>query len=132
MRCSMSWKGNCWYNAPAESFFNSLKNERVHGTKYRTHREAMADLFEYIECFTTDVVVIHRSVSCRQFSSNKTGSRLSGQRIRLHSPGPLEGERPGEPQGIAPLGTLKRFAMTRVTALVRGGPLNATGAEIHG
>ncbi|MFM0498266.1 IS3 family transposase, partial [Paraburkholderia caledonica] len=37
--------------APTESFFNSLKNERVHGTKYRTHREAVADLFEYIEVF---------------------------------------------------------------------------------
>jgi transposase InsO family protein len=34
MRCSMSRKANCWDNAPAESFFNSLKNERVHGTRY--------------------------------------------------------------------------------------------------
>ena len=51
MRCSMSRKGNCWDNAPTESFFNSLKNERVHGTRYRTHREAVADLFEYIEVF---------------------------------------------------------------------------------
>lgn len=40
----MSRKGNCWDNAPTESFFNSLKNERVHGTRYRTHREAVADL----------------------------------------------------------------------------------------
>jgi putative transposase len=30
MRCLMSRKGNCWDNAPTESFFNSLKNERVH------------------------------------------------------------------------------------------------------
>ena len=51
MRCSMSRKGSCWDNAPTESFLNSLKNERVHGTRYRTHREAMADLFEYIEVF---------------------------------------------------------------------------------
>ncbi|CAJ9124030.1 Isrso8-transposase orfb protein [Burkholderia pseudomallei] len=51
MRCSMSRKGNCWDNAPTESFFNSLKNERVHATRYRTHREAAADLFEYIEVF---------------------------------------------------------------------------------
>lgn len=34
-----------------KSFFNSLKYERVHGTRYRTHREAVADLFEYIEVF---------------------------------------------------------------------------------
>jgi putative transposase len=33
MVCSMSRKGNCWDNAPTESFFNSLKNERVHGTR---------------------------------------------------------------------------------------------------
>jgi putative transposase len=51
MVCSMSRKGNCWDNAPTESFFNSLKNERVHGTRYRTKDEAKADLFDYIEPF---------------------------------------------------------------------------------
>ena len=51
MLCSMSRKGNCWDNAPTESFFNSLKNERVHGTNYVTHDEARADLFDYIEVF---------------------------------------------------------------------------------
>jgi putative transposase len=51
MRCSMSRKGNCWDNAPTESFFNSLKNERVHNTRYRTQKDAKADLFEYIEVF---------------------------------------------------------------------------------
>lgn len=51
MVCSMSRKGNCWDNAPSESFFNSLKNERVHGTRYETRAEAVADLFTYIEVF---------------------------------------------------------------------------------
>lgn len=51
MVCSMSRKGNCWDNAPSESFFNSLKNERVHGTRYETRDEAIADLFAYIEAF---------------------------------------------------------------------------------
>ena len=51
MVCSMSRKGNCWDNAPTESFFNSLKNERVHGTRYGTRAEAIADLFDYIEQF---------------------------------------------------------------------------------
>ena len=51
MVCSMSRKGNCWDNAPTESFFNSLKNERVFGTRYATRAEAMADLFDYIETF---------------------------------------------------------------------------------
>jgi putative transposase len=51
MTCSMSRKGNCWDNAPTESFFNSLKNERVHGTRYATRAGAVADLFDYIEVF---------------------------------------------------------------------------------
>jgi putative transposase len=51
MVCSMSRKGNCWDNAPTESFFNSLKNERVHGTPYETRDDATADLFDYIEVF---------------------------------------------------------------------------------
>ena len=51
MVCSMSRKGNCWDNAPSESFFNSLKNERVHGTRYSTRPDAEADLFDYIEPF---------------------------------------------------------------------------------
>jgi len=51
MVCSMSRKGNCWDNAPAESFFNSLKNERVHEMRYNTRGEAIADLFDYIEVF---------------------------------------------------------------------------------
>ena len=51
MECSMSRKGNCWDNAPTESFFNSLKNERVHGVRYATRGQAIADLFEYIEVF---------------------------------------------------------------------------------
>lgn len=51
MVCSMSRKGNCWDNAPTESFFNSLKNERVHDTRYCTKDEAKADLFDYIEPF---------------------------------------------------------------------------------
>ena len=51
MRCSMSRKGNCWDNAVAESFFNSLKNERVHGVRYRSRDEARADVFQYIEGF---------------------------------------------------------------------------------
>ena len=51
MTCSMSRKGNCWDNAPTESFFNSLKNERVHGVRYATRNAAIGDLFEYIEVF---------------------------------------------------------------------------------
>lgn len=51
MTASMSRKANCWDNAPTESFFNSLKNERVHGTRYETRAHAQADVFEYIAVF---------------------------------------------------------------------------------
>jgi transposase InsO family protein len=51
MVCSMSRKGNCWDNAPTESWFNSFKNERVHGIRYMTHAAMTAESFEYIEVF---------------------------------------------------------------------------------
>jgi len=51
MACSMSRKGNCWDNAPTESWFNSFKNERVHGLRYETKEEMEAMSFEYIEVF---------------------------------------------------------------------------------
>ena len=49
--CSMSRRGNCWDNAPAESFFASLKKELVHHEDYATRDEARASIFEYIEVF---------------------------------------------------------------------------------
>lgn len=51
MVCSMSRKGNCWDNAPTESWFNSFKNEWVHGIRYATHADMKATSFEYIEVF---------------------------------------------------------------------------------
>ena len=51
MTASMSRKGNCWDNAPMESFFNSLKNERVFHRRYADRAEAKADLFDYIKVF---------------------------------------------------------------------------------
>ncbi len=49
--CSMSRRGNCWDNAPMESFFATLKKELVHGEDYATRAEAKASIFEYIEAF---------------------------------------------------------------------------------
>ena len=49
--CSMSRKGNCWDNAPMESFFHTLKTELVHHRDYLTRDEARRDIFEYIEVF---------------------------------------------------------------------------------
>jgi putative transposase len=48
---SMSRKGNCWDNAPMESFFHTLKSEWVFRFKYKTRQEAKASLFDYIEMF---------------------------------------------------------------------------------
>ena len=49
--CSMSRRGDCWDNAPAESFFASLKRELVHHEDYATRAQARASIFEYIEAF---------------------------------------------------------------------------------
>src|SRR5215469_1882641 len=51
MVCSMSRSGNVWDNAAMESFFSSLKTERVGRKTYRTRDEAKADVFDYIERF---------------------------------------------------------------------------------
>ena len=48
---SMSRKGNCWDNAPVESFFKSLKLEEVYRKKYSSLKDARENLFEYIEVF---------------------------------------------------------------------------------
>lgn len=50
-----------------------------------------------LKCFTNAVVVIHRVASYRQLGSCKTGFSLSEQRMRPHSPGPLDGEKTREP-----------------------------------
>ena len=48
---SMSRTGDAYDNAPIESFFATLKTELVHHRRYRTRREAKADIFEFIEIF---------------------------------------------------------------------------------
>ena len=47
----MSRKGDCWDNAVAESFFASLKKERVHWRHYQTRAEAQQDILDYIAMF---------------------------------------------------------------------------------
>ena len=51
MKPSMSRKGNCYDNAPMESFWATLKNELVHHRRYRTREEARGEITEYIELF---------------------------------------------------------------------------------
>jgi len=51
LEASMSGSGNCFDNAPMESFWGTLKQELVHHRHYRSRWEAMADITEYIEIF---------------------------------------------------------------------------------
>jgi putative transposase len=51
MRVSMSRKGNCYDNAPIESFWGTLKTELVHHRHYRTRAEAEREIAEYIDLF---------------------------------------------------------------------------------
>lgn len=51
IRQSMSRKGNCWDNAPMESFFHTLKSELVMHCDYQTRDQARASLFDYMEVF---------------------------------------------------------------------------------
>jgi transposase InsO family protein len=49
MRQSMSGTGNCYDNAPMESFWHSLKVEETHGQDFATRAEAKHAVFAYIE-----------------------------------------------------------------------------------
>ena len=48
---SMSRKGNCWDNAPMESFFSRLKVELIYAQQFLSIEEAKSSIFEYIEVF---------------------------------------------------------------------------------
>lgn len=48
---SMSRKGNCYDNAPMESFWGTLKVELVHHRRYETRAQAVQEITEYIEIF---------------------------------------------------------------------------------
>ena len=48
---SMSRRGNCYDNAPMESFWETLKNELVHHRRYETREQAQHEISEYIESF---------------------------------------------------------------------------------
>lgn len=50
-RQSMSRKGNCWDNAPMESFFKTMKVEMIYERTFASKEEAMQAIFEYIEIF---------------------------------------------------------------------------------
>ena len=51
IQVSMSGVGNCYDNAPMESFFSLLKTELVHHERYETRQAAKTSIFDYIEVF---------------------------------------------------------------------------------
>ena len=52
---SMSRKGDCWDNAPTESFFATFKKELVRNVIYFSRRLAMTEIFRYIECYYNNI-----------------------------------------------------------------------------
>ncbi|TWA81589.1 integrase-like protein [Azospirillum brasilense] len=60
---SMSRKGNCWDNAPMESFFGTAKSELVHQQRYPTREAAKRDLFAYMEGYYNRQR-IHSALGC--------------------------------------------------------------------
>jgi putative transposase len=47
----MSGRGNCYDNAPMESFWGAMKNELIHQKQYLTRQDAYNEIVEYVEIF---------------------------------------------------------------------------------
>jgi putative transposase len=76
---SMSRKGDCWDNAPSESFFASLKKDRVYHKSYKTRKEAKLDIVDYLEMFYNSRR-LHSAlgyVSPRQFEADWLGANAA-------------------------------------------------------
>ena len=75
MVCSMSRKGDCYDNAPMESWFKTLKVERVNQRRYLTRAQARSDVFSYVETFTIRAGAIRPWGTCRRANSNAATRR---------------------------------------------------------
>ncbi len=73
---SMSRKGNCWDNAVAESFFGSLKQERVQWRHYQTRLEAQQDVLNYITMF-------YNSYRLHSYLGYKSPSQYEAEMVML-------------------------------------------------
>jgi putative transposase len=69
---SMSRRANCWDNAPMESFFKTLKVERVYQLRYETRAEARLDIVDWIEGFY-NCQRLHSSIGYRTPVHMETG-----------------------------------------------------------
>jgi putative transposase len=75
IRQSMSRKGDCWDNAPAESFFKTLKAELYGHQAFRSRQKARTAIFEYIEVFYNRVR-LHSSLGYRSPAEYERQSAL--------------------------------------------------------
>ena len=85
---SMSAKGNCYDNAVMESFFHTLKTEHVFFRKFKTRKEAIVSIFEYIEVFYNRNR-IHSTLnfmSPEEFEQLKSSKNENKMESRLKSP----------------------------------------------
>ncbi|MBC7945611.1 MAG: IS3 family transposase [Burkholderiales bacterium] len=76
MIASMSRKANCWDNSVMESFFKTLKVERIHRLRYATRAQARLDLVDWIEGFYNSER-LHSSINCHsptQFERSLTAA----------------------------------------------------------
>ena len=89
IRCSMSRKGNCWQNAPMESFFATLKKELVHQERYATPGKSGRACSSTSRCFTTGCGGIRRSATRVRRGSRK---RLDAPSDLTHKGNPPAGE----------------------------------------
>ena len=74
MAASMSGRGDCWDNAPAESFWATLKAELVDRDEYATRAEAEQSIFEYVEVFYNRKR-LHSSIGYQSPEAFEAGSR---------------------------------------------------------
>ena len=81
-------KGNCQDNATSDSFFHTLKTERVHHEDCQTGKEAWRSIFEYIVCFITGrentpaATVWH--LKCMSNQWRKSRKNVSGKVLPYH------------------------------------------------
>ena len=77
MRSSMSRKGNCWDNAPTESLWGSLKVGRLHRCKFKTRRQAMDEVIDWLTFYNhTRLHSTLGYISPMQFENNWFAAQL--------------------------------------------------------
>lgn len=80
MIASMSRKGNCWDNAPMESFFAALKTECIYQQRLETRKQAKTLIFDYIEIFYNQV---RRHQSLNNLTPSNFNKRFYQQPLKL-------------------------------------------------